>query len=157
MTANLHHEAELVVALGAGGSGVPAGQALEMVYGYAAGVDLTRRDLQAEAKQLGRPWTTAKGFDFSAPVSTIRPVTHCGHPEQAEISLRVNGEPRQRGNTADMIWTVTELIAELSRYFELARGDLIFTGTPAGVGPLVRGDRVECAIRGVGSLGFEVR
>lgn len=156
MTCNLHHEAELVVALGSGGACIPAGQALERVFGYAVGVDLTRRDLQADAKKRGWPWTTAKSFDHSAPISAIRPVSEGGHPRQALIRLDVNGEARQRGNTADMTWAVPEIIAELSRYFELKAGDLIFTGTPPGVGALQPGDRVECSIETVGELKFRL-
>lgn len=156
MTENLHHEAELVVAIGKACRSVTADDALEHVFGYAAGVDLTRRDLQAEAKGRGRPWTTAKGFDHSAPISPIQTVDEGGHPEKAAISLSVNGEIRQQASTADMTWSVAEIIAELSRYFDLQPGDLIFTGTPAGVGPLRPGDRVECRIEGVGELAFRV-
>lgn len=155
-TGNLHHEVELVVALAAGGRDLTPEQAARCVFGYAVGVDLTRRDLQAAAKQRGGPWTTAKGFDHSAPVSPIRPVDQAGHPEAAEISLAVNGLMRQRGNTAEMIWSVPEVIAELSKLFELKAGDLLFTGTPAGVGPLERGDLVGCRIEGVGTLAFTV-
>lgn len=156
MTENLHHEVELVVALQRGGLNIPEEDALERVFGYAVGVDLTRRDLQAGAKKLGRPWTTAKGFDRSAPVSSIRPVSECGHPQDVSISLRVNGELRQNGNTGEMIWAIPEIIAGLSRYFELAAGDLIFTGTPKGVGRLLPGDQVECEIETVASLNFEL-
>ena len=156
MTANLHHEVELVVALGGGGSDLSPEQALEKVFGYAVGVDLTRRDLQQAAKKRGGPWTLAKGFDRSAPVSPIRPVAQGGHPERAAIRLAVNGIMRQQGDTADMTWSVPELLAELSRYVELRAGDLVFTGTPAGVGPLERGDLVGCAIEGVGTLSFTV-
>lgn len=156
MTGNLHHEVELVVALGSGGRNIDPAAALQRVFGYAVGVDLTRRDLQAAAKQAGRPWTMAKGFDHSAPLSPLRLAGAAGHPVAAEIRLAVNGELRQQGNTADMTWSVPEIIGELSRYFELQPGDLIFTGTPPGVGPLVPGDRVECAIEGVGSLEFQV-
>jgi len=156
MTVDLHHEVELVVALGGGGAGIQPTDALSLVYGYAVGVDLTRRDLQAGAKKLGRPWTTAKGFDRSAPLSAIRRVSECGHPEQASISLSVNGDLRQQGDLDEMIWPVPEVIAELSRYFELKAGDLIFTGTPSGVGSLLPGDRVDCTIEKVGSLSFEV-
>jgi fumarylpyruvate hydrolase len=155
-TADLHHEVELVVALGAGGRDLSPEQARERVFGYAVGVDLTRRDLQAAAKKRGGPWTTAKGFDFSAPVSAIRPVAVCGHPERAAIRLAVNGVMRQQGDVADMTWAVPELLAELSRYVELKAGDLVFTGTPAGVGPLQRGDLVGCAVEGVGTLSFTV-
>ncbi len=154
MTHNLHHEAELVIALSSGGADIPVGQALERVFGYAVGVDLTRRDLQAESKKQGRPWTTAKAFDHSAPLSAIRRVAECGDPENASIRLEVNGEVRQEASTGDMTWSVGEIIAELSRYFELKAGDLIFTGTPSGVGPLLPGDRVECSIDAVGSLSF---
>lgn len=154
MTRNLHHEAELVIAMGSGGVNIPVDKAMERVFGYAAGVDLTRRDLQAESKKLGRPWTTAKAFDHSAPLSPIRRVAECGHPENVSIRLDVNGETRQAASTGDMTWSVGEIIAELSRYFELKAGDLIFTGTPPGVGPLLPGDRVDCSIDTVGSLGF---
>jgi fumarylpyruvate hydrolase len=157
MTGNLHHEVELVVALAGGGRSIDPTLALSLVYGYAVGVDLTRRDLQAAAKKAGRPWTTAKGFDHSAPLSTLQPVIAGGHPAAAEISLEVNGEPRQQGSTADMTWSVPEIIAELSKYFELRAGDLIFTGTPPGVGPLSPGDVVECEIEGVGRLGFRLQ
>ena len=154
MTSKLQHEVELVVALGAGGSDLSVGSALSAVFGYAVGVDLTRRDLQAEAKKSGRPWVTAKGFDHSAPISPVVPVARCGHPDKASIELSVNGEPRQCGNIADMTWSVPEVLAELSHYFELKPGDLVFTGTPAGVGDLRPGDRVQCKIDKVGSLGF---
>ena len=154
MTGNLHHEVELVAALGRGGRDIAADDALGLVYGYTVGVDLTRRDLQAAAKQAGRPWTTAKGFDHSAPLAPLQPVAGCGHPVTAGLRLSVNGELRQQGNTADMTWSVAEVIAELSRFFELQAGDLLFTGTPPGVGPLRPGDRVECEIEGVAQLRF---
>lgn len=156
MTKDLHHEVELVIALGGGGVNLESDTALERIFGYAVGVDLTRRDLQAEAKKLGRPWTTSKGFDHSAPLSPIQPVSVCGHPDNASISLRVNGELRQQGNTNEMTWSVPEIVAGLSRYFELKAGDLIFTGTPSGVGALQPGDLVEAAIDTVGSLSFRV-
>lgn len=156
MTDNLHHELELVVALAGGGADLPTGEAMSRVFGYAVGVDLTRRDLQAQAKKQGRAWTTAKGFDFSAPVSEIRPAAQCRDQHRAAMKLAVNGEIRQQGNTADMIWSVAEIIAELSRYFELCAGDLIFTGTPAGVGPLRPGDQLRCSIDGVGELAFSM-
>lgn len=155
-TENLHHEVELVVALKSGGSNISEEDALERVFGYAVGVDLTRRDLQAEAKKLGRPWTTAKGFDRSAPISSIRPVSECGHPQNVSISLQVNGELRQNGNTGEMTWTVPEIIAGLSCYFELGAGDLIFTGTPQGVGRLLPGDHIECAVETVAALDFKL-
>ena len=154
MTENLHHEVELVVAIGADCRSISVQQALDCVFGYAVGVDLTRRDLQAAAKTKGRPWTTAKGFDRSAPISAVRPAADGGHPDDAAIRLSVNGSVRQDGRTRDMLWSVPEIIAELSRYFELKPGDLVFTGTPAGVDPLLPGDRVECRIDGVGELAF---
>ena len=155
-TTNLHHEVELVVALGSGGRDLDAKQSEACIYGYAVGVDLTRRDLQAAAKKRGAPWTTAKGFDNSAPISTIRPLGDSAHPTNADIRLAVNGLMRQQGNTAEMIWSVPEVIAELSRLFELKAGDLLFTGTPAGVGELERGDLVGCSIEGVGTLAFTI-
>jgi len=156
MTANLHHEVELVVALGSGGVNIAVDEAAGKIFGYAVGVDLTRRDVQAEAKKQGRPWTTAKGFDRSAPLSPIQRVSAGGLPEDASISLSVNGQCRQDGKISDMTWSVPEIISELSRYFELKAGDLIFTGTPAGVGALQPGDRVDCAIEAVGSLSFKL-
>lgn len=154
MTENLHHEVELVVAMAEGGSDLSPELACSKIYGYAVGVDLTRRDLQAAAKARRGPWTLAKGFDHSAPVSPIRPVGGGTHPEAADIRLAVNGLIRQQGNTAQMIWPVPVLLAELSRYFELKAGDLVFTGTPAGVGPLQPGDTVGCSVEGVGTLAF---
>lgn len=154
MTSELHHEVELVVALGSGGSDISPADALPLVYGYAVGVDLTRRDLQSTAKHMRRPWDVAKGFDRSAPVSRIVPVSVCGHPKSGAISLSVNGRKRQEGDLEQMIWSVSDILAELSRYFELQPGDLVFTGTPAGVGALEPGDRVKCYIEGVGSLEF---
>jgi fumarylpyruvate hydrolase len=154
MTQNLHHEVELVVALAGGGFRIPVENALDNVFGYAVGVDLTRRDLQADAKKQGRPWSTAKSFDHSAPISAIRPVSEMGHPESASIRLDVNNEVRQQADISDMTWSVPEIIAELSRYFELKAGDLIFTGTPSGVGRLLPDDHVDCAIDMVGSLSF---
>jgi fumarylpyruvate hydrolase len=153
-TANLHHEMELVVALGAGGADVSPADALKLVYGYAAGVDLTRRDLQNAAKDKGQPWEAAKGFDASAPISAIR--RWSGPPPQGRIRLSVNGAVRQDATLADMIWSASEIIAEASKLWTLAAGDLIYTGTPEGVGPLVPGDRVEGEIEGVGALAFTV-
>jgi fumarylpyruvate hydrolase len=141
-TADLHHEIELVVALGAGWE----------IFGYAVGNDLTRRDVQAAMKKDGKPWDTAKGFDHSAPVSPIARVADIGHPARGRIWLEVNGALRQEGDIADMIWGVPEIIAELSTWFELMPGDLIFTGTPAGVGRLNPGDRVRGGVDGVGLL-----
>jgi len=153
-TGNLHHEIELVVAIGAGGADVPPEQALELIYGYAVGVDLTRRDLQAAARDKGQPWDSAKGFDASAPISAIR--RWQGPPPQGRIALSVNGQIRQDASVADMIWNVPEIVSEASKLWKLAPGDLIYTGTPEGVGPLVRGDRVEGEVEGVGKLAFQV-
>jgi fumarylpyruvate hydrolase len=153
-TADLHHEVELVAALGAGGADVAVADALSLVFGYAVGVDLTRRDLQAAARAKGQPWDAAKGFDNSAPIGAIRPAD--GPPPQGRIRLDVNGQTRQDARVDDMIWNVAEVIAQASRLWRLAPGDLIFTGTPEGVGPLVRGDRVDCAIEGVGDLAFRI-
>ena len=152
MTSNLQHEIELVVALGKGGSGIPADQALECVFGYAVGFDLTRRDLQSRAKDKGHPWDMGKGFDQSGPISDVQPVDVVGHPGQGAIWLKVNGELRQSGKLEQMSWKVAEVIANLSSYVCLAPGDLIFTGTPAGVSTVVRGDALEGGVEGVGEL-----
>jgi fumarylpyruvate hydrolase len=152
-TQDLHHEVELVVALKAGGADVKPERALELVWGYAVGVDLTRRDLQDVAKKAARPWDLAKGFDASGPCSPLQPLACTGHPEQGRIWLEVNGEARQDGDLNEMIWKVPEVIAYLSRFVRLAPGDLIFTGTPAGVGALQPGDRVRGGVDGV--TGFE--
>lgn len=151
-TTNLHHEIELVVALGGGGRDVRVDTALSLVFGYAVGNDLTRRDQQGAARDLGRPWDVAKGFDHSAPITPIMPAAKSGHRAAGRIWLEVNGKPRQQGDLSDMIWKVPEVIAELSTWFELFPGDLIFTGTPAGVGPLVPGDRVRGGVDGIGVL-----
>jgi len=151
-TTNLHHEIELVVALGAGGRDIGIDAALALVFGYAVGNDLTRRDVQMAAREQGRPWDVAKGFDHAAPITPIVPAAGIGHPATGRIWLEVNDQPRQQGDIADMIWSVPEIIAELSTWFALASGDLIFTGTPAGVGPLVPGDRVCGGADGVGVL-----
>jgi len=153
-TADLHHEIELVVALKGGGADVRPADALDLVFGYAVGVDLTRRDLQSAAKDKGQPWDAAKAFDQSAPVSDIRPWT--GPPPQGGIALSVNGQVRQRSTLDHMIWGVGEVIAEASKLWRLAPGDLIFTGTPEGVGPVVRGDRLEGEADGVGRLAFSL-
>ncbi len=153
-TQNLHHEIELVIALGAGGSDIPPERALDAVFGYAVGVDLTRRDLQNLAKDKGQPWEASKGFDASGPVSAIRPWS--GAPPQGRIHLSVNGEVRQNAYVSDMIWSVAEIISEASRLWMLKAGDLIFTGTPEGVGPLQQGDRVEGEVEGVGVLAFRL-
>ncbi len=150
-TADFHHEIELVVAIGTGGRDIARERALEHVFGYAVGIDLTRRDLQAESKKSGKPWDTAKGFDRSAPIGAIRPARG-DHPTRGRIWLQVNGQVRQQGDVADLIWSVPETIAELSTFFELAPGDLIFTGTPAGVAAVKPGDRLEGGVDGVGTV-----
>lgn len=155
-TADLHHEVELVVAIGRAGQGIAVAEALEYVFGYAVGVDLTRRDLQAGAKAAGRPWDTAKGFDQSAPMSDIHPAAAIGHPAAGRIALRVGGDLRQSGDLREMIWSVPEVLAELSTYFELRPGDLVFTGTPEGVAPLQPGERVEASVEGVDRFHFEM-
>jgi fumarylpyruvate hydrolase len=155
-TRDLHHEVELVVALGGGGHDVAVERALELVFGYAVGLDMTRRDLQAAAKAAGKPWDMGKGFDHSAPCSAIRPARVLGHPAAGAVVLAVNGQERQRGDLADLIWPVPDIIAALSRLAELKPGDLIFTGTPEGVGPVARGDRLDARIDGVGALTVEI-
>ncbi len=151
-TRNLHHEIELVVALKGGGANVPVDTALDLVYGYGVGLDMTRRDLQNAAKAAGKPWDMGKGFDRSAPITAIRPAEAIGHPSKGAVWLKVNGEVKQTGDLADLIWSVPETIAYLSGLVELAPGDLIFTGTPEGVGPVVAGDLLEGHIDGVGDL-----
>lgn len=150
-TSNFHHEIELVIAIGVGGRGIQKDRALEHVFGYAVGNDLTRRDLQSESKKKGQPWDTSKAFDRSAPLSAIRPASR-GHVSKGRIWLAVNGQVRQESDIAEMIWTVPEIVAELSSLFELKPGDLIFTGTPAGVGALQPGDRIEGGIEGLEDL-----
>ena len=158
-TTNLQHEVELVVALGPavaslgdGGSDVPEARALEAVFGYAVGFDLTRRDHQQRSKEKGHPWDMGKGFDQSGPIGHIVPVAQCGHPAAGSIWLTVNGENRQSGDLVQMSWMVAEVIAQLSRLVRLAPGDLIFTGTPAGVSTVVRGDVLVGGVAGVGEL-----
>ena len=158
-TGNLHHEIELVAALGGGGADISPADALALVWGYAAGVDLTRRDLQNAAKDKGQPWDASKGFDQSAPIGLIRPAagpTAGMASPQGAIALSVNGQIRQQASLSDMIWNLAEVISQASRLWRLAPGDLIFTGTPEGVGPLVRGDRVEGRIEDVGEVGFTI-
>jgi fumarylpyruvate hydrolase len=154
-TNDLHHEIELVVALGKGGVSIEPARALDHVYGYAVGVDLTRRDLQNEAKEKRRPWDTSKGFDNSALIGVIRPATS-GHVESGAITLKINGEVRQQGDVRDMVWGVADIIAHLSRLFRLQPGDLIYTGTPAGVGKVERGDHLLGAIAGLAQLSLRV-
>ena len=154
-TQNLHHEIELVVALKAGGADVAPDKALELVYGYAVGVDLTRRDLQNAAKDKGQPWDSAKGFDASGPVGSIRPSEKCGALD-GRVTIAVNGQTRQDGKLSDMIWGVAEIIAAVSKLWTLQAGDLIFTGTPDGVGQLQHGDRVDGAIDGLPPIHFTI-
>ena len=155
VTHNLHHEIELVAAIGADGADVSVEDALSLVWGYAVGVDLTRRDLQTASKDKGYPWDSSKGFDASAPIGVIRPVALSGHPS-GRIQLAVNGATKQDSVLTNMIWSVPEVIAEASKLWRLEAGDLIYTGTPEGVGPLVRGDAVEGEIEGVGKLSFRM-
>ena len=154
-TKELHHEIELVVALKAGGTDLSPDAVGDLIFGYAAGVDLTRRDLQAAAKRGGQPWDSGKAFDASAPVGAIRPADQVG-ALTGSIRLDVNGEARQQGKLDDMIWSVAEVIAEASKLWRLEAGDLIFTGTPDGVGPLHRGDQVLGVVEGVGEVAFTV-
>lgn len=155
-THDLHHEAELVIAIGTGGADIPEDAALAHIWGYAPGNDLTRRDLQAEAKAARRPWDMAKGFDRSAVCGAIVPVTACGHPAQAAIRCTVNGAVTQDSDIAEMIWPVAAIVAYLSRLVTLAPGDLIYTGTPAGVGPIAPGARCSVEIAGLGRVSVTV-
>jgi len=155
-TANLHHEMELVVAIGVAGVNIPQARALEHVFGYAAGLDMTRRDLQLAARDKGRPWDVGKGFDQSAPVGALRRTAEIGHPDRGRIALEVNGEVRQQADLRELIWSVPELVAELSKLFVLQPGDLLFTGTPAGVGPVKPGDRLRGSIEGVGDISVSI-
>ena len=147
-------EGELVVAIGKGGADISAESALDHVYGYSVGCDLTRRDLQNEAKKTGRPWDMSKGFDNSAPIAPIQPAAKIGHPGKGRLTLSVNGALKQDGDISQMIWPVPDVIAFLSQLVVLAPGDLIYTGTPAGVGPVVKGDKVEIICEGVTTCTF---
>jgi fumarylpyruvate hydrolase len=151
-TENYHFEVEMVVALASGGRDIPVERALDHVYGYAIGLDMTRRDLQDEAKQLRRPWELGKGADHSGPLGPIHPASRIGHPPEGSITLSVGGEVRQRGDLSDMIWSVAEQIAFLSTYFEVQGGDVIFSGTPEGVGRVARGETMTAAIEGLGEI-----
>ncbi|NKB32372.1 MAG: FAA hydrolase family protein [Pseudomonadales bacterium] len=155
-TNNLHHEVELVVALRGGGENIEVSAALQCVFGYAVGIDFTRRDLQAAAKESGRPWDTAKGFDQSAPISAITPFGEEKQPGEGRIALSLNGEIKQDGTLAEMIWSVAEIIAELSNFYELRAGDLIFTGTPSGVSSVSPGDHLQAEIAGIGEIEFDI-
>jgi fumarylpyruvate hydrolase len=156
LSADVHYEAELVMTLSGGGADISVEDALSKVYGYGVGIDFTRRDLQDKAKKMSRPWEAAKAFERSAPVSALVPVSRIGHPQRGAIWLDVNGQRKQSGDLNQMIWKLPEIIAELSKLFTLAPGDVIMTGTPAGVGPVVKGDKVAAGIDGVGTLGLTV-
>lgn len=156
LTENLHHEVELVVAIGKSGANIKPEQALDLVWGYAVGVDLTRRDLQDTAKKMSRPWDWSKGFDASGPCGPLHPVASIGHPGAGHVWLKVNGEMRQEGDLNELIWPVADVIAYVSQSVTLAPGDLIFTGTPAGVGALQPGDEVTAGVAGVGEIAFRV-
>jgi fumarylpyruvate hydrolase len=157
LTSNLHHEIELVVAIGLGGAGIKAADAAKHIWGYAVGLDMTRRDLQGEMKKQGRPWCIGKAFDHSAPIGPLLPKSKTGELTTGAITLSVNGALKQKGDLKELIWNVNETIEHLSAAWELAPGDLIFTGTPAGVGAVVQGDVMEGHITGLGSLKVQVR
>lgn len=156
MTDDVHHEIELAVALGSGGDNVSVGDALDCVFGYGVALDMTRRDLQAQMKQLGRPWEIGKAFEHSAPCSSLVLATQIGHPDEGAIWLKINGEARQEGDLNQMIWKVPEVISYLSDFFTLRAGDIILTGTPSGVGPVARGDHLHGHVQGVGDLRLAV-
>ena len=156
MTKDVHHEIEMVVAIGKGGREIAANSAREHIFGYAVGIDLTRRDLQGEAKKLGRPWDMGKGFDNSAPCAPLSPVSRVGHIEKGAIWLKINGEIRQQSDIKMLIWNVPEMIAYLSRFVELKPGDLIFSGTPEGVGPVRKGDTLVGHVDGLEDLTIKI-
>jgi fumarylpyruvate hydrolase len=156
VTKDLHHEMELVVAIGKGGRNIKAADAASHIYGYALGLDMTRRDLQGEAKKQGRPWEVGKAFDLSAPIGPIVPAAQAGDVNNADISLNVNGQVRQSSNVSKLIWNIAETIEHLSALWELAPGDLIFSGTPEGVAAVVQGDLLEGAVTGVGTLKVKI-
>jgi len=155
-TKDLHHEIEMVVALKEGGTHIPADGALDCIYGYAVGIDLTRRDLQGEAKKLARPWCAGKAFDRSAPCTAVHSAAEIGHPDSGRIWLAVNGDLRQEGDLNQLIWKIPEMIEYLSGLFELAPGDLIFTGTPAGVGAVGSGDTITGGVDGVAEIEIRI-
>jgi len=157
LTKNLHHEIELVVAIGVGGRDIAAADAVKHIWGYAVGLDMTRRDLQNDMKKQGRPWSIGKAFDESAPIGPIHPIARTGELTRGAISLSVNGQVRQKGDLSELIWTVAESIEVLSKAWTLQAGDLIFTGTPAGVSAVVPGDTMEGFVEGLGSLRVAVR
>lgn len=155
-SSDVHHEIELVVALQKGGRNIPVASALEHVFGYAVGLDMTRRDLQGEAKKLGRPWEVGKAFEHSAPCGEIVPASTIGHPKAGRIAVEVNGVVKQQGDLDQMIWKVPEMISYLSGLFELRAGDLIMSGTPAGVGAVKKGDVMKGTIAGIGEIAVKV-
>ena len=152
LTKDFHHEVELIVALKSGGLNIPAAQALDHVFGYGVGIDLTRRDLQQASRKKERPWEIGKSFDNSAPCGALQPAAKIGHPTKGKIWLSVNGTEKQKGDLTELIWNVPEIIAQLSEQVSLVAGDIIMTGTPAGVGALAAGDKIECGIDGIGTL-----
>ena len=156
LTRDLHHEVELVVAIGQGGRGIKAADAMAHVWGYAVGLDMTRRDLQAEMKKQGRPWCIGKAFEESAPIGELRPAALCKVDAETEIRLDVNGQMRQRSSIGKLIWSIPEIIEHLSAAWTLAPGDLIYTGTPEGVAAVVQGDAMSASVAGVGSLQVKV-
>ncbi|MGP4804182.1 fumarylacetoacetate hydrolase family protein [Agrobacterium cavarae] len=156
LSSNVHYEVECVVALKSGGSNISVDGALDHVWGYGVGIDMTRRDMQDGLKKMGRSWEGAKAFEFSAPISPLVPASKIGHPDKGAVWLDVNGARKQSGDLDQMIWKTAEIIAELSKVFTLAAGDVIMTGTPAGVGPVVKGDTMECGVDGVGKLTVKV-
>lgn len=155
-SSDVHHEIEMLVALKSGGRNIPLDQALEHVYGYGISLDMTRRDLQGEMKKMGRPWEIGKAFENSAPAGPVHPVDAVGHPDSGLVQLKVNGKVTQEGDLNQMIWKVPEMISYLSEYFELAAGDVILSGTPSGVGPVVKGDQMEATVAGLGTLSVDV-
>jgi len=155
-SSDVHHEAEMLVALKSGGTNISLGQALEHVYGYGLSLDMTRRDLQGAQKKMGRPWEIGKAFERSGPCGPVYPVSKVGHPDQGRVELKVNGEIRQEGDLNQMIWKVPEMISYLSEYFELAAGDVIMSGTPAGVAAVEKGDVMVMSIEGLGSMEAKV-
>ena len=156
LSSNVHYEVECVVALKSGGSDISVETALEHVWGYGVGIDMTRRDMQDSLKKMGRSWEGAKAFEYSAPVSALVPASRIGHPSEGAVWLEVNGTRHQSGNLDQMIWKTAEIITELSKFFTLAAGDVIMTGTPAGVGAIVRGDVIDCGVDGVGTLQVKI-
>jgi fumarylpyruvate hydrolase len=152
LTTDMHHEVELVVALKSGGRNIKTEKALDCIYGYGVGIDLTRRDLQIASRNIKRPWEIGKAFDYSAPCGPLRAAAEIGHPDKGRITLKVNDKVRQDGNLDQMIWKVPEIISKLSEMVELAAGDIIMTGTPSGVAATVAGDKIECEIERIGTL-----